>query len=203
MRTAPALLPLLSLLNVAVATAEPPRLAGPVPVNRTPGVIDTPANDRLWEKGCLIRHACRRVARNIPPCPAGITALTVQEVQALPGDGRMVSVRGPLNYGQFATTAMACLVNRLPKREPRVCCNHTWGQILIGEGPSDELAIFLRGVGCSGDESRLCCDLVVRGQQVVVTGELHENHDAFGKPSRYSLGEGAKVCELGGVSADP
>ena len=119
----------------------------------------------------------------------------------MPGDGRVVSVGGPLRYGDFATTLAKCTAfEPVAKKELRACCNRTWGQILVGEGTARGKAIYLEGVGCSGDESRSCCDLIVNGQQVVVTGALHEKHDRFGEPSRYSLGPSVKICGLDGAT---
>src|SRR3954468_2376429 len=98
---------LLALLNVVVAMAPPLSLAAGAP-NRQPAAIDSPSGDRAWAKSCLIHSRCRRIARRLPRCPVGTKALTVEDVQVLPGDGRVVSVRGPLSYDDFAASAVAC-----------------------------------------------------------------------------------------------
>jgi hypothetical protein len=54
----------------------------------------------------------------------------------------------------------------------------------------------LAGLGCSGDESRVCCDLVARGQPVVVTGKLLPERHAFPGQSQVNLGVDVKVCAL-------
>jgi len=186
---------LLALWNAASPPVQALSLASRAPNGA--GAIDTPSGGRGWERSCLIHRPCRRVARRLPRCPEGIKAITARAVQELPGDGRTVSVRGALHYGDFATTAVACEgVDSVKKRQLRSCCNLVSGPILVGEGTDDGQVIHLEGVGCRGDESRTCCDLIVSGQQVVATGELHENHHTFGGPSRYSLGPHAKICSL-------
>jgi hypothetical protein len=57
-----------------------------------------------------------------------------------------------------------------PFSENQSCCNHDWIKaILVGE---DGSGVELPNIGCFGDESRLCCNVDVKGQMVVATGVM-------------------------------
>jgi hypothetical protein len=58
----------------------------------------------------------------------------------------------------------------------RACCNNVGGPILAGEGKG----IGLAGFGRRGDESRLCCNLVVADQTVIAQGKLVPFPDVLG-----------------------
>ncbi len=167
----------------------------PPPVNPNPGPVDTPVGSHPWGKSCSVHRACEKVARTIEPCAAGRKGLTVDAAAALPADGRVVSIEGPLGLGYGSTTLAACserdpLTDKpLPVTE---CCNHVRRRIVVGEDKGKRIA--LEKLGCSGDESRVCCDLVVRGQTVVVTGKLVPDEDAFPQQSRSMLAGDVKLC---------
>jgi hypothetical protein len=55
---------------------------------------------------------------------------------------------------------------------------------------------LLGGIGCFGDESRLCCDVAVHGQTVIATGKLlRREPDPFEGPQTHRL-EDAKICSV-------
>ena len=169
----------------------------PPPANPNPAPVDTPVGRHPWAKSCGIHRACERVARTIAACPAGANGLTVDVASALPADGRVVSVQGPLRLGDGSTTLMGCSVRDPVTDKPlpvAACCNNVTSQILIGEANGKVIA--LEKSRCFGDESRLCCDLVARGQPVVVTGKLLPEDHQYPGQQQLKLGGDVKVCAL-------
>jgi hypothetical protein len=182
---------------VAIAFASLP----PPPPNPNPAPIDVPATDKPWGKTCSIHRPCETVARTITACPVGTKGLSPESVAKLPGDGRVVSVQGPLRTGMGSMTLKGCSELDPVTRKPlpvKACCNFVGREIVVGEGASK--GIVLDGIGCGGDESRVCCEVVVGGQTVVATGELvrDEDHSAGSQPAvRVRLAGEVKLCSLG------
>jgi hypothetical protein len=147
----------------------------------------------------MINRPCEKEARTLAPCRASTRTLTVDAAVALPADGRVVSVRGPLELGHGWTTLVGCgpfdpLTQKPLPRMP--CCNHVGREMLVGQKTGK--AITIEGIACAGDESRVCCDLPVSGQTVVVTGKLLRDEEALGAKPTVKLGGDVKVC-----AADP
>ncbi len=179
-------------------TFEPPP---PPPVNPNPAPIDTPAGQSAWGESCSVHRPCRVVARTVPTCPAGARAITPEAAAALPAAGATVSVRGPLRAGGCSTTLVACSeldpVSRKPRTDVRACCNGVSCEIVVGDEGGK--IIPLDGVGCVGDESRVCCGVVARGQTVIVTGTLVPNKEAPWDGSPYRLDD-ARICTPRGAT---
>ncbi|HXS18356.1 MAG TPA: hypothetical protein VN764_14255 [Polyangiaceae bacterium] len=73
-----------------------------------------------------------------------------------------VAIKGKLAMSDSAfSTAVRCAKNQ--------CCNRLRAQIVL-EGPPYDLELV--GLGCGGDESRLCCALSARGEEVIASGRL-------------------------------
>ena len=49
------------------------------------------------------------------------------------------------------------------------CCNARQAKMVLAGPPYD---VELVGLGCAGDESRLCCALSARGEEVIAIGRL-------------------------------
>lgn len=96
-----------------------------------------------------------------------------------------LSLRGrlfvPKTYG---STQQGC--------EPGVCCHHTWQSVLLlGEaGERYELP----DLGCFGDDSRLCCNVIAEEQEVVVTGTVRLTGE--GAAQELSFLSVATLCAL-------
>lgn len=124
-------------------------------------VIDT---NGAWSQSCRIRRACSATPRALSVCSPGQEA---QPWPTLPGRAEHftdphVSVRGRLVMDDSAfSTAVRC--------EKGVCCNRRWAKMALAGPPYD---LELVGLGCGGDESRLCCALSARGEEVIATGLL-------------------------------
>jgi hypothetical protein len=82
-------------------------------------------------------------------------------------DGREVTLRvaGRLFQDQeIESTVVACT----SATAEALCCNRTSLQVHLAAEPG--VAYRLPNLGCFGDESRLCCNIIVTGQKVVATG---------------------------------
>jgi len=79
-------------------------------------------------------------------------------------------VRGALGVGALHPRAITGWEGSNTKCDPAVsCCNWREAPALIG-GPDGALAI--EGLGCAGDESRVCCNTPAYGQNVIASGVL-------------------------------
>jgi len=158
------------LLVAAVAAA-------PSPVNPNPGAVDLPKREpgKPWPASCLVHRACSVVARKLAPCARGTTARPWTEIAAAPDKlaGTMVSVRGPLLLGPVFHKGILCTEDDPKTGKPMpVCCPHkatATARVFIGDGPT---RLGLPDHVCSGDMSRLCCNVDSLGQTVVATGRL-------------------------------
>lgn len=122
------------------------------------------------ERSCLRDRGCPPPSP-LPPCPAGLDALPVA---AVVGDrtmmNRTVAVRGPLVVGISNCTELGCVGSR--------CCNRCSSSLQLGvaapsasvaEARATTLQLF-GAVGCSGDESLLCCRVADNGQDAIAQG---------------------------------
>jgi hypothetical protein len=128
-------------------------------------VIDS---EGKWDKSCLIHRSCKVTPRALAPCDAKQNA---EPWSALPGKAENftdpnVSIKGRLVLadGKFST-AVGCGEGQ--------CCNGCSANLRLAGPPYD---LELVGLGCGGDESRLCCGLAA-DQLVIASGRL-----------RYSMG---------------
>ena len=174
----------------------------PPPVNPNPAPIDSPAGKYPWGESCQIHRPCDVVARAIPACPAGAHGISAEAADALPAAGATVSVQGSLRAGGGHNKLMSCRevdpVTQKPRNDVMACCNAGWCEVVVGDEGKKQIP--LDGVRCVGDESRLCCDVVARGQLVIVTGTLVPNRDAHWDRSPYKLGN-AQICSVGAAAA--
>ena len=142
----------------AVPGGRPPRAAYAA---QGAAVVDTHSLAGA-PKNCLIRHACSKV-RALPSCHSvvatEIDALLAGRLEAQLG--AELVVRGELGISLGLTTLRGCLGN--------VCCNEGRASIRLGRVPN---RIELEGLGCTGDESRLCCNVPAFGQVVIARGRL-------------------------------
>lgn len=136
------------------------------PLNQTGAIDSTLAPGEVWAEMCLIHRPCERISP-LPLCPRDMRITSLPGSNTSPEDNSemVFSVAGRLLEDRhIESTAVAC--SSASGEQP--CCNHTSKEaILAGE---NEFSIRLPNVGCFGDESRLCCNVIVTGQRVVATG---------------------------------
>ena len=125
-----------------------------------------------WAAKCQIHRACP-AARAMPTCKVSERARSWEELRgrAKQLSGSLVAVTGQLDLsGELIVVAMACHLG--------ACC-HQFGTsvVLDNRGGAAELensehALGLAGYGCSGDDSKGCCDVIADGRAVVAEGRL-------------------------------
>ncbi len=147
------------------------------PLKRAAVLDGEPA--RTWGPLCQVHRACEPIAP-LRRCETGIapvdaSALGTLEPRAL---GERVSVRGRLGLAMTFSSFGQCRGFH--------CCNPCWNWVFVGDFPN---AVRLEGLGCSGDESRRCCQVPAFGQLVVVTGRLMKETDSslVARGSSFSL----------------
>lgn len=124
-------------------------------------VIDTKGK---WAPDCLIHRTCEVTPRELPRCAAKQDAAPWP---TLPGKAEHytdpnVAIKGRLVMDDSAfSSAVACA--------PGQCCNGRRANMALAGPPYD---LELVGLGCSGDESRLCCDLAADVEPVIASGQL-------------------------------
>jgi hypothetical protein len=121
---------------------------------------------KRWAKRCSIRRAC-------PPfealrrCDAALAALDFLSNSPADREGHVVALRGTLSLAPLITTAAACRPQ--PRDLGQPCCNQIGSAAVVQCG---SIAVELDRLGCTGDDSGLCCDTPAFGQHVIATGKL-------------------------------
>jgi hypothetical protein len=124
-------------------------------------VIDTQGK---WSADCSIHRPCDETVRALDPCAPGrdAEAWSTLATRAERFTDPQVSVKGQLVMSEAAfSTAVGCAKGH--------CCNRRRAKIVLAGPPYD---LELVGLGCRGDESRLCCALSARGEEVIASGRL-------------------------------
>ncbi len=140
-------------------------------------------NDGKTGPSCFVHRPCYQ-KRSLAACATGAAALA-RPWPALRGDGltglegRPTRVSGTLRAGSGYRTAVGCDDD---------CCNSSGGPMVVGEETN---GLVLDGLGCFGDESRRCCD-IVPGQRVIAEGKLRR----YKRQPEYSgwMLEDAQLC---------
>jgi hypothetical protein len=115
-----------------------------------------------WQAECRIHRACPRTPA-LPPCSEPLSALDSIAADEL--GGRPVILRGELSLGLGFGTLVACS----SKQRSRPCCNGASRPAILVVGGTP---VELNGLGCGGDESRVCCGVPAFGQRLVASGYL-------------------------------
>jgi hypothetical protein len=141
---------------------------------------------------CLIQRGCTLKAARPPPCAPGATAgaATAPSTWAALGGaanqraGQVVSVIGTLEVGPSIVWGVGCAANE--------CCSKVRAPIVMGGDGSSGGPLAIESMLCSGDETRMCCNLVADGQQVLATGRLIA-YDANALDLKWKLAD-ATLC---------
>jgi hypothetical protein len=115
-----------------------------------------------WQAECRVHRACPRT-QALPSCSEPLVAL--DSIAANELGGRPVILRGELSLGLGFETLVACS----SKQHARPCCNGASRPAILTVSGT---ALELSGLGCGGDESRVCCNVPAFGQRVVASGYL-------------------------------
>jgi len=138
-----------------------------------------------WYPPCRIHRACKEKADPLKPCQAGQKARAWADFAAGAIDfkDRDVELSGRFELERdFFSSAVQC--------GEGVCCNHVEKAVVLDGEPN---GLVLERFGCSGDESRLCCNVIATGQAVIVRGTLVNTRPV--PPLTWKL-TGVSVCEL-------
>jgi hypothetical protein len=138
-------------------------------------VLDFPTpKGKTWPDSYQIHRACEKPARVIPSCPAGTSgeAWSTLVARAPTLLGQAIAIRDPLVVGSWASC--------YPFDHPgwRICYRGIAGGSLVLGQADPPLSILVSG-HCSGDESRLCCNLPAFGQTVVAKGVLRRTNEWY------------------------
>ena len=153
--------------------------------------------EKPWAKTCKIHEPCAP-ARPLARCSPDLAPIDAGAIGAAApvSVGEALAVRGALALTFGITHGRAC---RYQRDDVQVCCEVVRASALVVSGvalPSEprRRGIELERLGCTGDESRVCCDVPAHGQNVVAAGRLAKS----GLPSpfgiRWSLTE-VTLCE--------
>ncbi|MEO8903587.1 MAG: hypothetical protein ABI627_18865 [Polyangiaceae bacterium] len=117
-----------------------------------------------WAAECRIRRPCKEKAAPLEPCEPGKAARAWADfvATALDFQDQVIDVSGRFEVSAgFFSTGVGCAKG--------ICCN----SVSVGtELYLEQQSLRLEGFGCGGDESRLCCNVLAAGQQVVAHGRL-------------------------------
>jgi hypothetical protein len=140
--------------NATAASPPPPsNLTVAKQVGRS-AVLPSSQSSREWPNHCQIHRECPPVAA-LKRCLGSRYALDAFRVASLREAERVV-VRGPLWIG-------GPLISTKVKCRDGGCCNSFGATITVG-------SIVLDGVGCTGDDSQVCCTAPAFGQVVTASG---------------------------------
>jgi hypothetical protein len=138
----------------ARAPARPIDLVVAKQVGRS-AVLPSSKSGSEWTKYCQIHRECPPVSA-LKRCSRSGPALDAFRVEGL-REGERVVVRGPLWIG-------GSLISTLKKcSQSYRCCNRVGATITVG-------SIVVDGVGCTGDDSEVCCTAPAFGQIVTASG---------------------------------
>lgn len=125
-------------------------------------VIDTEGE---WAPECSIHRACQVAPRALELCAPERNAEVWSAALAARAEhftDPQVAFKGQLVMSDSAfSTAVGC--------SKAHCCNSRRAKMVLAGPPYD---LELIGLGCAGDESRLCCATSARGEEVIATGRL-------------------------------
>src|ERR1051325_1730964 len=99
----------------------------------------------------MIQRPCPPLPK-LEPCAPGTAPIESTALDSTPPGsvGEPLAVRGPITLTPIWKTNARCP----PEAGVSGCCNGAGAEAMIGRFPH---AFVLDGLGCGGDESRLCC----------------------------------------------
>ena len=137
-----------------------------------------------WTPNCIIHRKCKTKVAPLERCEPSQAARPWADfiAHALDFEDQLVDLSGRLEISDgFMSTAVQC--------SKGTCCNkYSVGVELYAEPKP----LPLEGFGCGGDESRLCCNVLATGQEVIVHGRLIKRTSI---PLRWELDE-VSICVL-------
>ncbi len=110
-------------------------------------------------------------------------------------DGQVVSVRGPLALGgDMRKGSLDCLLENACGKPKPPATTHSCGpdaRVAAVREPHQH-GLDLDGYACKGDESRICCNVAIKGQTVVASGRLQANGPRYS----WKLTGDVKLCAV-------
>ena len=159
-----------------------------------------------FHAGCQIERNCTRSAAPLPVCAPGLASLSLsnvfkrmEELKDNPvsvagtlGISGVVSDQVGMQCGPYESDGITPDIKRGGGFGNDYCCQEAHGPIVV---TASNGFLPLEGVMCSGDRSRLCCNVAVLGQKVIVTGTLvWRDYVAMLGPS-WALSN-PEICEI-------
>jgi hypothetical protein len=126
-----------------------------------PPAVPAPKTD--WNAKCLATRGCPTKSAEIPDCAPDKRAPTWTDVSSDAEKllGKVIEVQGAIGLSGGGPRTGTCA--------PNDCCHALKFGMLIDGLPD---ALFLPGMTCSGDDSKICCKVPADGQVVVARGML-------------------------------
>jgi hypothetical protein len=173
----------------AGAPARPVPIVFEEPPPNTDGAVVDYGDPNSAGPSCLIQRGCTLKAARPPPCARTAAASAPSAWAALGGAadrlaGQVVSVTGALEVGPSIVWGVGCAANE--------CCSKVRAPIVIGGAGSAGGPLAIESMLCAGDETRMCCNLVADGEQVLATGRLIA-YDANALDLKWKLAD-ATLC---------
>ena len=124
-----------------------------------------PAPKKDWNASCLARRGCALKEQPIRTCETSKPVPTWSDLQrdADAFVGKVVEVSGSLGLAPAQSTKSSTPCS------PGACCHSLRLGLTLDGAP---LALPLQGLGCTGDDSKLCCGVPVESQTVRAHGRL-------------------------------
>jgi hypothetical protein len=137
---------------------------------------------------CASHRNCARVAEPLPTCSGSDTSRRVSAVLKEPKslEGRLVRVRGELGLSTWSRQPASAAV------QTASCPPQPSFPIVLRDGSQQ---LFIEGLTCSGDRSRLCCNAPALGQAVMVSGLLTWRNAFASQGDAWTLSD-TTLCEL-------